>query len=343
MAFEKVEFNFPTEEKDDDLEIESSSAVELDAEIPIDVEIVDDTPEVDRNRTKSKPPSDVTDSELDQYSEKVANRIKHISKGYHDERREKEKVLRERGELESYTRNLMTENEKLRQNVGKSQATMFNQAKIAVGRDMEKAKADYKSAYEAGDADKLVEAQAKISAVTLRIDKLSQIKQPPLQGDENKVKQQQQQQQQQQQYEQQQQQQQYEQQQQQQAPQVDDRAKEWADENKWFGPNKQMTALALGFHNELVEDHGLNPTSDEYYEKIDSRMREVFPDSFEEASNNDDGQRTRKRTNVVASATRTTAPKKVKLTRSQVSIAKKLGVPLEDYAKQVANDMSRER
>jgi hypothetical protein len=104
-----------------------------------------------------------------------------------------------------------------------------------------------------------------------------------------------------------------------------------------------MTALALGFHNELVEDHGLNPTSDEYYEKIDSRMREVFPDSFEEASNNDDGQRTRKRTNVVASATRTTAPKKVKLTRSQVSIAKKLGVPLEDYAKQVANDMSRER
>jgi uncharacterized protein (UPF0303 family) len=72
-------------------------------------------------------------------------------------------------------------------------------------------------------------------------------------------------------------------------------------------------------------------------------MREVFPDSFEEASNNDDGQRTRKRTNVVASATRTTAPKKVKLTKSQVSIAKKLGVPLEDYAKQVANDMTRER
>jgi type II secretory pathway pseudopilin PulG len=335
MAFEKVEFNFPTEEKGDDLEIESSSAVELDAEIPIDVEIVDDTPEVDRNRTKSKPPSDVTDSELDQYSEKVANRIKHISKGYHDERREKEKVLRERGELESYTRNLMTENEKLRQNVGKSQATMFSQAKIAVGRDMEKAKADYKSAYEAGDADKLVEAQAKISAVTLRIDKLAQIKQPALQNDKNQVQQQQQQQQQQ--YEQQQ------RQQQQQAPQVDNRAKEWADENKWFGPNKQMTALALGFHNELVEDHGLNPTSDEYYEKIDSRMREVFPDSFEEASNNDDGQRTRKRTNVVASATRTTAPKKVKLTRSQVSIAKKLGVPLEDYAKQVANDMSRER
>ena len=334
MPFEKVEFNFPSEEKDDDLEIESSSAVELDAETPINVEIIDDTPEVDRNRTKSKSPTDVTESELEQYSEKVANRIKHFSKGYHDERREKEKVLRERGELENYARNLMTENEKLRQNVGKSQSTMFNQAKIAVGRDMEQAKAEYKSAYEAGDADKLVEAQAKISAVTLRIDKLAQIKQPTLQNNSNNVQQQQQSQQQQQQQP---------QQQRQQDPQVDDRAKDWADENRWFGPNKQMTALALGLHNELVEEHGLDPTSDEYYERINSRMREVFPDSFEEDSNNDYGQRTRKRTNVVASATRTTAPRKVKLTRSQVSIAKKLGVPLEDYAKQVANDMLRER
>ena len=99
-----------------------------------------------------------------------------------------------------------------------------------------------------------------------------------------------------------------------------------------------MTSFALGFHNKIVKE-GIDPTSDEYYEKVNSRMREVFPDNFGETSNEDEGRETRKSTNVVAAATRSTAPKKVKLTRSLVSIAKTLGVPLEDYAKQVANNM----
>jgi|TARA_R110000823_G_scaffold312618_1_gene439407 hypothetical protein len=334
MGFEKVEFEFPNnDEGGEDLEIESSGAVPIESENATEIEIIDDTPKVDRNRKKSTPPSDVTDDELTEYSEKVQGRIKHFSKVYHDERREKEKILRERGELEQYTRNLMSENDKLKQNVGKSQVSMFNQAKAGVARDMAVAKSEYKQAYDAGDGDKLLEAQEKLNNATIRADKLANIKMPALQNGENRVQPQQQQAPQLQQQA---------PQPQQQAPQVDDRARDWADENTWFGDDDEMTSFALGFHNKIVKA-GIDPTSDEYYEKVNSRMREVFPDSFEEASNNDDGQRTRKRTNVVASATRTTAPKKVKLTKSQVSIAKKLGVPLEDYAKQVANDMTRER
>ena len=122
MGFQKVEFSFPDEEKDDkggDIDIESSGAIEIDLsgeEKPVkekkevsqeqddevDIEVVDDTPKADRNRKASKPPEDVTDEELEDYSDKVRKRIQHFSKGYHDERRAKEASQRERQELESY-------------------------------------------------------------------------------------------------------------------------------------------------------------------------------------------------------------------------------------------------
>ena len=96
-----------------------------------------------------------------------------------------------------------------------------------------------------------------------------------------------------------------------------------------------MTSLALGLHNKLVKQ-GVSPQSDEYYETIDSRMRQVFPDNFEEA------EPKRKKAQVVAPATRSTAPKKVTLTRTQVQIAKRLGLTPEQYAKQVAIDMRKQ-
>jgi predicted HAD superfamily Cof-like phosphohydrolase len=100
-----------------------------------------------------------------------------------------------------------------------------------------------------------------------------------------------------------------------------------------------MTSFALGYHNKLVKQ-GVDPNTDEYYEQVNARMRQVFPDNFENAD--PVGTKTSKPANVVASATRTVAPKKVTLNKSQVSIAKKLGVPLELYAKQVAMEMRKE-
>ena len=156
MAFQKVEFEFP-EDDDNKLDVEGTSAVEIDVtgkktkedfieveeqpevkakEAPADeddddleLEIVDDTPKADRGRKASEPPADVTDEELEDYSDKVRKRIQHFSKGYHDERRAKEEALRERQELERVAQQLMEENKKLKGNVNKNQAALLEQAK----------------------------------------------------------------------------------------------------------------------------------------------------------------------------------------------------------------------
>jgi len=124
--------------------------------------------------------------------------------------------------------------------------------------------------------------------------------------------------------------------------QRDDKAETWRDDNPWFGEDDEMTAFALGLHNKLTKD-GFDPRSNEYYEKINSRMRTVFPDQFDDGIEDQPESTRRKSSNVVAPATRSTAPNKIRLTQSQVAIAKKLGVPLETYAKQVAELMRKQQ
>jgi hypothetical protein len=168
MAFQKVEFTFPDEQenKKPDIEIEKSSAVEVD--IPgkskpeekaedkskpedskasdkddMEIEVVDDTPKADRNRKVSEPPTEVTDEELNEYSEKVRTRIKHFSKGYHDERRAKETAEREKNELERLSKQLMEENKKLKGTVDKNQTVLLEQAKKVTERELEVAKKAY--------------------------------------------------------------------------------------------------------------------------------------------------------------------------------------------------------
>ena len=337
MAFQKVEFEFPheTEEK---LEIEASDAVEIDIsgkktaedfaadEAPasepksktdiddddLEIDVVDDTPKADRNRKPSEPPTDVTDEELEDYSDKVRKRIQHFSKGYHDERRAKEEALRQSQELERVTQTLMEENKKLKGNVNKNQTALLEQAKKNAAIETEAAKRSYKEAYESGDSDAVLEAQEKLTSAKLKSDKLANFKIPALQEEETPVKPEPE-----------------------SAPavQVDERAADWQKTNSWFGNDDEMTSLALGLHNKLVKQ-GVSPQSDEYYETIDARMRQVFPDNFEDTE-------PKRKTQVVAPATRSTAPKKVTLTRTQVQIAKRLGLTPQQYAKQVALDMRK--
>jgi hypothetical protein len=339
MAFQKVEFEFPDDEDDNKMAIEESSAVEIDisgkktaddfradaapepeGEVDTDdddfeVEVVDDTPKADRGRKASEPPTDVTDEELEDYSDKVRKRIQHFSKGYHDERRAKEEALRERQELERVTQQLMEENKKLKGNVNKNQTALLEQAKKNAAIETEGAKRAYKEAYESGDSDAVLEAQEKLTNAKIKSDRLANFKLPALQETQTPVQTQVE----------------------QTAPavQVDERAANWQKNNSWFGSDDEMTSLALGLHNKLVKQ-GISPQSDEYYETIDSRMRQVFPDNFEEA------EPKRKKAQVVAPATRSTAPKKVTLTRTQVQIAKRLGLTPEQYAKQVAIDMRKQ-
>jgi hypothetical protein len=332
MAMEQIEFSFPEGDEDDDgkIVVEPSTMTEPDAKVEpekepeLEIEVVDDTPAADRNRKKSEEPEEVTDDELEHYSEKVRNRIKHFSKGYHDERREKETAMRERTELENLARKLMADNEQLKGTNTKSQSVLFAQAKRTVAAEMVNAQKAYKDAYEAGNADELLKAQEALTTAKIRADKLSQIKIPPLQQNNGKVQQPQQ----------------ASVAQQPQQPRqqpIDPKVTSWADKNTWFGSDDEMTSFALGFHNKLVKN-GVDPNTEDYYGQVDARMRQVFPDSFEDI---DPVTQRQKPANVVAPATRSVAPKKVKLTKTQVSIAKRLGVPLELYAKQVAEEMRK--
>ena len=346
MPRQNVEFEFPDPDKDEtSQEVEIDIAEEEDAPLEVEgavgreniksakdtikageveIEIEDDTPEADRGRKASPPPEEVTNEELENYSEKVKNRIKHFSKGYHDERRAKEAAQREREELESYAKNLIAENNKLKSSVDQNHNTLIESAKKQVQGEMALAQRQYKEAYESGEPDKILEAQTSLNAAQIRQEKVNGLKPKQIQAlqpQETPVQ-----------------------------PQVDvpqprvqqdEKANSWRDDNPWFGSDDEMTAFALGLHNKLTKE-GVDPQSDTYYEKINSRMRQVFPDQFDDGIEDEPEGTKRKSSNVVAPASRSTGPKKIRLTQSQVAIAKKLGVPLETYAKQAAELMRKQ-
>ena len=341
MALQKVEFEFPDPDKVSDkadfvensdgsfaLKVEGRASEEeakrekskaQAKEDNFDIEVVDDRPEEDQGKKRSKAPMELSDEEMDEYSEKVRKRLQHFSKGYHDQRRAAEAAAKEREEALRYAQQIAEENKKLKGTVSKNQEAMLESAKKMAAAEHEEARAKYKQAYESGEADAVVEAQEALTAAKMKIERVNNLKLPALQEDE------------------------YDVQTQITAPaqSVDDRATAWQAKNKWFGDDDEMTSFALGLHQKLVKQ-GVNPRSDEYYEKINSRMRQVFPDSFEDDDHEEVTEERRRKTTVVASATRSVAPKKITLTKTQVALANRLGVPLEEYAKQVAMELRKQ-
>ena len=351
MPRQQVEFEFPDPDKEeaaaaeievdiaeDDAPLEVEGAVgREDMKKPgkdtikagdLEIEVEDDTPLHDRGKEPS-PPEYITEDELENYGKKVQKRLKALSKTYHDERRAKETILREREALEQYAKQLVEENKKLKGSVDQSHNTLIQSAKKQVESELAMAKDQYRKAYESGEPDAVLEAQTLLNAAQIRMERVNALKPRATQGQEtslqstgNPVERAQT------------------------APvsqvERDEKAESWRDDNPWFGSDDEMTAFALGLHNKLTKD-GVDPRSDEYYEKINSRMRQVFPDQFDDGLEDDEPVSTqRKSSNVVAPATRSTAPKKIRLSQSQIAIAKKLGVPLEDYAKQQAALMRKQ-
>ena len=303
-----ADFKFP-----DEVAAEATKdEVEFEVEGEAEIEVVDDTPEKDRGRAPMKePPAEVTDDELAQYSEGVKKRIQHFSKGYHEERRAKETALREREEAVRIAQTLVEENKKLQGSLGQGQQALLEQAKKVVANEVEQARQKYKAAYESGDADAVVAAQEELTAAKIKAERVNNFKPavakpetPVVQPEPQAVS----------------------------APPVDRKAVEWQKQNTWFGADEEMTGFAIALHNKLVKS-GVDPQSDEYYRRVNARVREVFPNAFPSE---------KRQSNVVAPATRSTAPKKVVLTKSAVEIAKRLGVPLEAYAKQVAEGMRKQ-
>jgi hypothetical protein len=305
------EYKFP-DEIETKADKEEKVEYEIEGEGETQVEVVDDTPAQDRGRSRmEEPPKDFAEDELTKYDEGVRKRIQHFTKGYHEERRAKESAEREREEALRIAQAVVEENKKLKGSLNTNQQALLEQAKKVVGNEVEKAKARYKEAYEAGDSDAIVDAQEALISAKSKMERVNNFKPAPLQEEKTVV-----------------------QPEYQQAPRVDTKAVEWQQTNKWFGTDKEMTGFALAVHEKLVNDEGMDPQSDEYYRRINGRLRQVFPDKFESGEPADTTQR--RKSNVVASATRSVAPKKITLSASEVAIAKRLGLPLERYAREVA-------
>jgi hypothetical protein len=313
---EKTEFEFPDEAEDNPRK--GGKVVEPESEAP-EIEVVDDTPPADRGRTPMvEPPKEFAEDELTKYDEGVQKRIKHFTKGYHEERRAKEAAQREKDEALRFAQSLAEENKKLKGSVNQNQTALLEQAKKVVANEIEAAKRQYKMAYESGDSDALVEAQEALTSAKMKAEKVNNFRPTPLQEEETPV---------------------------QMAPQpsrpapLDEKLLAWTEKNQWFGPNKRMTSYALGLHEDLVGE-GIPAGSEEYYRRIDADIRERFSEQFG-AEESVDAKPQRTKSNVVAPATRSTAPKKIVLTQTQVNIAKRLGVPLELYARKVAEEMRK--
>jgi len=317
MTMEQTEFTFPDVAAVNPRK--GGAVVKPESDDP-EIEVVDDTPVADRNRKPmEEPPKDVTDEELSKYDESVQKRIKHFTKGYHEERRAKEAAVREKEEALRLAQSIIEENKTLKGSLHQGQSALLEQAKKVVANELEEAKRKFKEAYESGDADALTAAQEEMTATKMKAERVNNFKPAPLPAEKPVVQQQQV--------------------QPQEAP-VDPKLKSWLSENEWYGPNKRMTAYALGMHEDLVSE-GVRAGSDDYYKRIDDEMRVRFPDAFESGRPGDAPTPRTQKSNVVAPATRSTAPRKVVLTKSQVEIAKRLGVPLELYARKVAEEMRK--
>ena len=302
----EAEYKFPDE-------------IEVEVEPNIEVEVVDDTPPQDRNREPlpKELVEELEKDDLEEYSDKVKKRLGQMKKVWHDERRAKETASREKDEALRFAQSAHEENKQLKQRLGAGERLFVEEVTKSANSEVAAAREQLKQAYEAGDADKIADAQEAMTDAKLKLKEYQRFK-PALQETETSVERKPEQ-----------------AQTRQQA--TDPKAENWREKNTWFGADEEMTALALGLHEKLVRS-GVDPRSDGYYQRVDETMRKRFPENFEEEqtqTKDADKPAPRKAANVVAPATRSTAPKQVRLSASQVAIAKRLGLTNEAYAKEM--------
>jgi hypothetical protein len=284
----------------------------------LEIEIVDDVDEDEKPRVSEKDysgPEIPEDDEIESYSERVQKRMKKLSFEAKEADRQRQALAREREELLRVTQTFHSENERLRQQLQQNEGSLVSQAKARLEAQLSQAKASYKEAYEIGDTEKMLDAQEKLTALNNDMYRVNNYKPRPAQQPAPQAIQPQR----------------------PQAPKLDERQQMWLSENDWYGKDRQMTAFALGVHEELVYN-GVDPNSEKYYAEINSAVRSRFADKFD-----DDLEEVevapKKKANVVAPATRSSKnPQRVKLTQTQVALAKRLGISVEAYAAQILKE-----
>jgi len=318
---DKDEFKFP-----DEMEVEIEAKGKPEDEI--DIQIEDDTPPEDRNKQpmpaeKVKALEEATEEEEAELAPRdQKERLQQYKKVWHDERRAKEAALREQQEAIELARKVLEENKRLKAQYSAGEKTYIETVQSHTDTQVAMAKREYKEALESGDADRVVEAQSKLSEATYAAQQARQFRPTALQEDQNEVQ---------------------IQQVEQQRPRIDAKTQDWLDANPWYGTKKAMSNFAVGIHEELVDEYGKDIVgTDQYYKRIDQTMRRKFPEYFDiegegstqaEAKENQTPQKTKPST-VVAPATRSTSSKQVRLKQTQMALIKKLGITPEQYSRE---------
>ena len=336
-SFKGDTFKFPDEVqvnvKDDDKETKVEFEIEgqepekvskkVEKQEP-EIEIVDDTPPTEtKYDTKNKHVEDPTDEELDSYSSNVRKRIEKLTYALRDEERAKQAAIQEKQEHEKLAQSFVVENRRLQEYVQSGEKAYMEKVQTLAKIELDNAKSKLKQAYDAGDSEALASAQEEMMLAGMKVQQTQNFKPTPLQQQNDVV-------------------------QSAQtapapaAPKLDPKTSEWIERNPWFGDDKEkaMSAYAMGLHQELVDKYGQDfARTDEYFTQIDDSIRRTFPNKFKSDSDDEPPVRDtpkNKPATVVAPANRVTSAKKIRLTQTQVSLAKRLGVPLEVYAKHVA-------
>jgi len=305
---EEVKEKEQQEDEGQIVEIEEEKSEEQPEEQP-KVETSTDT----ETATEEKGKEDSDADDLSQYSESVKKRIAKLTKKYRDEEKERAAAVQ-------FAESVKKQNDELKLRLDKLDTTYVGEFDTRVQSQAAAAKEAYRKAYEAGDSDAMYEAQQTISKIALEEARLNQIKAqreeqakraevngstPPVATTPPPP------------------------------PKPDPRAEQWAGKNEWFGSDQTMTYAAFGIHKQLIEDEGFDASTEEYYTELDNRIRTEFPHKFQEATKKSSGPRV---ASAGATASKSSSPKgrrTVKLTPSQIAIAKRLNVPLEEYAKYV--------
>jgi len=292
---------------------------EIEGEDQFEVEIQDDTPEEDRGkprRPEGAEPDIPEDDELENYSDSVKKRISKMKYEFHEERRAKEEAVRLREEAVRYAAQTRKEAEEMRKRLSQGETYLVSQAKARVETQLEQARSAFKTAYEAGDADAMLNAQTKLTELSNEMYRLSSYKPAPEQpanpAPRTPAS----------------------------SPQVQkppQRALDWAEKNDWFQKDSEMTGYAFGVHERLVKS-GVDPNSETYYSELDNAIRSRFPEKF--GGSEEVRTQTRQAGSVVAPTTRTSSknPRKLVLTKTQATLAKRLGLTPQQYAAQLMKD-----
>ena len=299
------ELEIDTEETNDEIEVITEEA-EQQPEPETQEATQEATQEPDQEPVKKEGDDE---DEIENYSESVQRRIRKLTAKYREEERQRQAAI-------DYAEAVKKQNDELQQQLRTREESYVGEFGSRVEHEAEAAKEAYKRAHEEGDVDAMYDAQQRISKIALEKARYEEAQARFERNKDQAVDVP------------------AEQLVQQPAPTPDPKAQEWAEKNTWFGEDQSMTYAAFGIHRQLIEEEGFDPTTDEYYTELDKRIRSDFPNRFQDTARKSGKPRVASAEST-ASRSSNKGRRTVKLTESQVAIAKRLGVPLEEYAKYV--------